>query len=46
MALTKAGVLTLGILKSLYPKAALDIVAEGWAAGTTEEKARELMESF
>ena len=44
MALT--GSLTLGILKSLYPKAALYIVAEGWAARTNEEKAHELMESF
>ena len=44
--LIKAGSLTLGILKSLYPRAALDIVEEGWAAGTTQEKAQELMNSF
>jgi len=46
MASIKARSMTLGILKSFYPKAALDIVAEGWAAGTNEEKAHDLMESF
>ena len=46
MALIKAGSLTLGIMKSLYPKATLDIVTEGWAVGTIEEKALELMDSF
>ena len=46
MALIKAGSLTLGIMKSMNPRAALDIVAEGWATGTTEEKAHELMDGF
>ena len=45
-ALVKVGSLTLGILKSLYPKAVLDIVTDGWATGTTEEKSHELTGSF
>ena len=44
MALIKAGSMTLGLLKFLYPKAALDLIAD--SCGTNEEKAHELMDSF
>ena len=44
--MVKASSLTLGILKSLFLNAALDVVAEGWAATVDREKAQELMESF
>ena len=46
MALVKASSLTLGILKSRYPKASLDVVAEGWAAGTSLAEAEETTRSF
>ena len=42
----KAGSLTLGILKSLYPKAALEVIADGWAAEITKDDACRLMQSF
>ena len=45
-ALVKASSLTLGILKSLYAKASLDVVAEGWAAGTSLAEAEETTRSF
>ena len=45
-ALVKASSLTLGILKSLYPRATLGVVADGWAVGTTLESANEIMQSF
>ena len=45
-ALVKVSSLTLGILKSLYPKASLDVVADGWAAGVSLEKADEIVRSF
>jgi len=46
MATIKAGSLTLGTLKSLYPKATLEVIADGWAAGITEDDAHRLMKSF
>jgi hypothetical protein len=36
--------LTLGILKTLYPKADLDAAGEGFAMACTNEDARKLME--
>jgi len=42
----KASSLTLGILKSLYPKASFDVVAEGWASGTSLAEAEETTQSF
>ena len=41
-----AGSLTLGILKSLYPKAMLEVIANGWPVGITEDDARRLMKSL
>jgi hypothetical protein len=40
----KASSLTLGILKSLYPRSDLDAVGEGFAATCTEDKANKLVE--
>ena len=45
-ALVKASSLTLGILKSLYLKASLDVVEDGWAAGTSLAEADETTRSF
>ena len=45
-ALVKADSLTLGILKSLYPKASLYVVADGWAADISLEKADKTVRSF
>jgi hypothetical protein len=42
----KASSLTLGILKSLYPKADLGVAGEGFAATCTEEGATTLIKSF
>jgi HEPN domain-containing protein len=44
--LRKASSLTLGILKSLYPRAELDAVGEGFATSYTEEEADDLVQSF
>jgi hypothetical protein len=38
--------LTLGILKSLYPRADLDVVGEGFAATCSDEEALKLVEDF
>ena len=46
MALVKASSMTLGILKSLYLKASLDVVAEGWATGTSLAEAEKTTRSF
>jgi hypothetical protein len=40
----KASSLTLRILKSLYPRANLDMAGEGFAATCTEDKANKLVE--
>jgi hypothetical protein len=40
----KASSLTLGILKSLYPRANLDVANEGFAVTCTEDKANMLVE--
>ena len=42
----KASSQTLGILKSLYPRVDLDVVADGWAANMTPKTANETMASF
>ena len=46
VAFVKASSLTLGILKSQFPNAALDGVADGWAATVDRDKAEQLMASF
>ena len=38
-AFVKASSLTLGILKSQFPNAAFDVVADGWAATVDRDKA-------
>jgi hypothetical protein len=40
----KASSLTLGILKSLYPRADLDAAGEGFAATCSEDEANKLVE--
>jgi hypothetical protein len=40
----KASTLTLRILKSLYPRADLDVAAEGFAATCIKDEANKLME--
>jgi hypothetical protein len=40
----KASSLTLGILKSLYPRADLDMVGEGFTATYSEDEANKLVE--
>ena len=45
-AFVKASTLTLGILKSQFPNAVLDGVADGWAATVDRDKAEQLMASF
>jgi hypothetical protein len=40
----KASSLTLGIFKSLYPRANLDVVGEGFAATCSVDKATKLVE--
>jgi hypothetical protein len=42
----KASSLTLGILKSLYPRADLDAAGEGFAATCSDEEANELVKGF
>jgi hypothetical protein len=42
----KASSLTLGILKSLYPKADLDATDEGFTATSSEGEATNLVQSF
>jgi hypothetical protein len=42
----KASSLTLGIVKSLYPKPDLGVAGEGFAATCTEEQATTLLKSF
>jgi len=42
----KVSSLTLDILKSQFPNAALDGVADGWAATVDRDKAEQLMASF
>jgi hypothetical protein len=37
---------TLGILKSLYPRANLDVVGEGFVATCSDEEALKLVEDF
>jgi hypothetical protein len=46
MAFVRASSFTLGILKSFFPNASLDVVADGWAATVDRNKARELVASF
>jgi hypothetical protein len=36
--------LSLGVLKSLYPRADMDVVGEGFAASYTEDEANQLVE--
>jgi hypothetical protein len=36
--------LSLGVLKSLYPRADMDVVGEGFAATYTEDEANQLVE--
>jgi hypothetical protein len=38
--------LTLGILKSLYPRADLDVAGDGFAVTCTDEEGLKLMEDF
>ena len=45
-AFVKASSLTLSILKSQFPNAALEGVADGWAATMDRYKAEQLMASF
>jgi hypothetical protein len=42
----KASILTLGILKSLYSRADLDVASEGITATCTEEEAGKLVKDF
>jgi hypothetical protein len=42
----KASSLTLGILKSLYPKAELDAAGKGFAPTCTEDETADLVQSF
>jgi hypothetical protein len=42
----KASSVTLGILKSLYPRADLDSTGEGFTTTCTKEEAEKLVEDF
>jgi hypothetical protein len=42
----KASRLTLGILKSLYPKADLDVAGEGFTATCSKDEVADLVQSF
>jgi hypothetical protein len=44
--MVKASGLTIGILKSLYPKANLDVAGEGFVATCKEDEATDLVQSF